>query len=497
NCMALDIIHNKLNSLKMLCPDLACDKSLQQLQSFLSGLAAEEKIELRDDDKNKGTDGKGSLKALSAALALSSILVSSTVPALPAAADISGLTPCKDSKQFAKREKQQLKKLESSLKLYAPDSAPALAIKATMEKTKRRFDNYGKQGLLCGSDGLPHLIVSGDQRHWGEFITPGILFLYIAGWIGWVGRSYLIAIRDEKKPTQKEIIIDVPLASRLVFRGFSWPVAAYLNMTGSNTTDDRLMKLLSKLGSVNKSSGMGINDKVNNVPTPIDVTTNVAYQPLGPSGLNYFTPLATFYGTASHLYHPSLWPKCTSGTLHDLAFGAWNMDTDASSHLNNSVTSLSKNFNTCMYPSISVGDGHSIPVTNTGNSILPTPLKSLHLNNVLITFHIFKNLIYVRQFVRDNNCIIEFDAFGFFVKDFMTRRVLLRCDSTGDLYLVMAPSLIPYVFLVSQHTWYQRLDIQDVKRCVILFPIILFRVIRRNLPCFVMLVSLANTVENY
>ncbi|CAN6553536.1 hypothetical protein C1H46_002375 [Malus baccata] len=165
------------------------------------------------------------MKAFSTALALSSILIGSAP--MPAVADISGLTPCKDSKQFAKREKQQIKKLESSLKLYAPDSAPALAIKATIEKTQRRFSNYGKQGLLCGSDGLPHLIVSGDQRHWGEFITPGILFLYIAGWIGWVGRSYLIAIRDDKKPTQKEIIIDVPLATSLVFRGFSWPVAAY------------------------------------------------------------------------------------------------------------------------------------------------------------------------------------------------------------------------------------------------------------------------------
>ena len=97
-----------------------------------SGAGAEEKSKVSADGNN------GSLKALSAALALSSILVSSTVPALPAMADISGLTPCKESKQFAKREKQQLKKLESSLKLYAPDSAPALAIKATMEKTKRR-----------------------------------------------------------------------------------------------------------------------------------------------------------------------------------------------------------------------------------------------------------------------------------------------------------------------------------------------------------------------
>ncbi|GJY17817.1 ribonuclease H-like domain-containing protein [Tanacetum coccineum] len=133
------------------------------------------------------------------------------------------------------------------------------------------------------------------------------------------------------------------------------------------------------------------------------------------------------------------------------------MDTGASSHLKASVNSLSENFNTCMYPSISVGDGHSIPVTNTGHSIFPTPFKSLHLNNVLITYHIVKNLIFVRQFVPDNNYTIEFDAFGFSVKDFMTHRVLLRCDSTGDLYPLTAPSLIPHVFLVSQHTWNQRL----------------------------------------
>ncbi|GKC22580.1 receptor-like protein kinase HSL1 [Tanacetum coccineum] len=61
------------------------------------------------------------------------------------------------------------------------------------------------------------------------------------------------------------------------------------------------------------------------------------------------------------------------------------------------------------------------------------------------------------QFVRNNNCTIEFDVFGFSVKDFKTRRVLLRCDSTGNLYLVTAPSPIPHAFLVSQHTWHQRL----------------------------------------
>ena len=172
---------------------------------------------------------------ISTALALVAVMAAAPVAAPSAArADISGLSQCKDSKAFAKREKQALKKLENSLKPYAPDSAPALAIKASIEKTKKRFDTYKRQGLLCGTDGLPHLVVDGDQAHWGEFIFPGVGFLYIAGWIGWVGRSYLIAVRGDKKPTQKEIILDVPLASRILGRGLLWPLAA-LNEVRSGT----------------------------------------------------------------------------------------------------------------------------------------------------------------------------------------------------------------------------------------------------------------------
>ncbi|GKE51743.1 ribonuclease H-like domain-containing protein, partial [Tanacetum coccineum] len=133
------------------------------------------------------------------------------------------------------------------------------------------------------------------------------------------------------------------------------------------------------------------------------------------------------------------------------------MDTGSSSHLNNYVTSLSIVLNSCMYSSVSVGDDHSIPVTNTGHSILPTPSKYLRLNNILITPYIVKNLISVCQFVRDNDCTIEFDSFGFSVKDFMTRWVLLRYDSIGDLYLVTALSPISHAFLVSQYMWHQRL----------------------------------------
>ncbi|GKC09208.1 putative reverse transcriptase domain-containing protein [Tanacetum coccineum] len=78
---------------------------------------------------------------------------------------------------------------------------------------------------------------------------------------------------------------------------------------------------------------------------------------------------------------------------------------------------------------------------------------------------IVKDEIYLRRgycdnyaLSRDNNCTVEFDAFGFSVKDFLTRHILLRCDSSGDLYPVTSPSPTPHALLsVSPSTWHQRL----------------------------------------
>merc|ERR1711990_1126057 len=75
-----------------------------------------------------------------------------------ASADISGLTLCGFSKAFTKRKNQEIKELQKRMKKYDADSAPTIALKATMERTEKRFDFYAKSGLLCGTDGLPHLI---------------------------------------------------------------------------------------------------------------------------------------------------------------------------------------------------------------------------------------------------------------------------------------------------------------------------------------------------
>jgi hypothetical protein len=54
---------------------------------------------------------------------------------------------------------------------------------------------------------------------------PTFGFLYVAGYIGYVGRQYVLAVKSAAKPTEKEIIIDVPLALKLAFQGWAWPLA--------------------------------------------------------------------------------------------------------------------------------------------------------------------------------------------------------------------------------------------------------------------------------
>ncbi|NES77850.1 MULTISPECIES: Photosystem I reaction center subunit III [Okeania] len=92
------------------------------------------------------------------------------------------------------------------------------------ESGKKRFERYSQ--ALCGEDGLPHLIVDGSLNRAGDFLIPSILFLYITGWIGWAGRSYLQAIKSGKNPEEKEIVIDVPLAIQKMLGAALWPVLA-------------------------------------------------------------------------------------------------------------------------------------------------------------------------------------------------------------------------------------------------------------------------------
>ena len=144
-----------------------------------------------------------------------------------ASADIGGLTKCSESPAFAKRLKTSVKKLEQRMSQYEADSPPALALKQQINRTEARFDKYSRSELLCGTDGLPHLIADGRWSHAAEFILPGFGFIYISGWIGYVGRKYLRAVSTTSNPSESEIIINVPLALKIMTTGYIWPISAW------------------------------------------------------------------------------------------------------------------------------------------------------------------------------------------------------------------------------------------------------------------------------
>lgn len=144
------------------------------------------------------------------ALILAIVLSFGFLPNSPADAAI--LTRCRDTPAFQQR-----------------------AQNAVGDKAKARFELYGDQ-LLCGEEGLPHLIPDVGRGNENQFVIPGLIFLYIAGWIGWVGRAYIIAARKSDKPEEKEIIIDIPLAIKCVAQGPLWPLLAFKELASGELT---------------------------------------------------------------------------------------------------------------------------------------------------------------------------------------------------------------------------------------------------------------------
>ncbi|KAJ9552407.1 hypothetical protein OSB04_016452 [Centaurea solstitialis] len=136
-------------------------------------------------------------------------------------------------------------------------------------------------------------------------------------------------------------------------------------------------------------------------------------------------------------------------------------DSGATRHMNfnqgtmHSPTPCNSNF-------IQVGNGDMVPARYTGQCTLPYSLHPLHLKNVLVSDKLIKNLISVRRFTIDNYVSVEFDPFGFTVKDLKTWSFLQRCDSDHhDLYPVLPPAprsaLASANVVVSYDVWHRRL----------------------------------------
>lgn len=93
----------------------------------------------------------------------------------------------------------------------------------------------------------------------------------------------------------------------------------------------------------------------------------------------------------------------------------WVMDSGASGHMAANDGILLSHLPSS-HSFITVVNGHTLPVSCRGNSLLPAENSNFQLNGVLSVTSLIPNLISV--------------------KDIETTRVILHCNSSGDLYTI-------------------------------------------------------------
>jgi hypothetical protein len=186
-------------------------------------------------------------------------------------------------------------------------------------------------------------------------------------------------------------------------------------------------------------------------PYDVPPLTPPQLTPLGTSTPTPWSPLARGW-------HPAALVAAFSTMAMTPPSSDWVVDSGASYHTTSNTGTLSHPHPS--HPSsIVVGNGSTLSVTSVGASVLPEPF---YLNNVLVAPHFTHNLLYVCRFTTDNSCSIEFDPFGFSVKDLATRTPLARCDSLGPLYTLQPSSTCAssppvLVSTTSSTTWHCRL----------------------------------------
>jgi len=114
------------------------------------------------------------------------------------------------------------------------------------------------------------------------------------------------------------------------------------------------------------------------------------------------------------------------------------------------------------YPSPSsnvVGNNYVIPVTATGTARLT---RIFSLNNVLVSPNLIKNLNFIRQFISNNNCSVDFDP------------LVVLCNSSRPLYPLQLPAATSLVTSSTLSLWHCCLSHPCHEALTKLAPAILF-----------------------
>ncbi|GKE43776.1 retrovirus-related pol polyprotein from transposon TNT 1-94 [Tanacetum coccineum] len=121
----------------------------------------------------------------------------------------------------------------------------------------------------------------------------------------------------------------------------------------------------------------------------------------------------------------------------------WYTDTGATDHITNDLDKLTLKEKYNGMEQVQVGNGAGLSISSIGHSKIPTHKSSLRLSNVLHVLQITKNLIFVSKLTKENNVFGEFHGDYFFVKDEVTKKILLEGPCKNGLYQLDKSKIVP------------------------------------------------------
>jgi hypothetical protein len=157
----------------------------------------------------------------------------------------------------------------------------------------------------------------------------------------------------------------------------------------------------------------------------------------------------------------------------------WYVDTSATDNITSDLEKLAIRDKYNGGDQIHTASGAGMEIKHIGHSIVHTPTRNLHLNNVLHVPKAAKNLISVHRLTKDNSAFLEFHPDYFLIKDQVTKNTILRGSCRKGLYPLPPSSTIKQAFGVvkpSFERWHSRLGHASA-------PIVSKVISMNNFPC--------------
>ena len=104
---------------------------------------------------------------------------------------------------------------------------------------------------------------------------------------------------------------------------------------------------------------------------------------------------------------------------HAVSYGVdtnWYADSAATNHITGELDKLTTREKYNGGDQIRTASGSGMNITHIGSSIVKNPMKNLHLKDVLHVPQTSKNLVSVHRFSLDNNVLIEFYPYFFWLR---------------------------------------------------------------------------------